>query len=74
MRMTSDDIELPLAAVERIMRNAGAEKVSADAVKLLQDSTHGLGQELAEDAVRIARQAESNTVTARHIDRAVSGE
>lgn len=46
---------LPLAQVERIMRNAGADKVSEDAVRLLRSSTEELGEELATDAVRIAR-------------------
>ncbi len=65
---------LPLAAMERIMRNAGAQRVSSEAVKLLQESTHSLGEELAEDAVQLARSSGDSTVDVDHVKRAVSGE
>lgn len=70
----AEEATLPLAAVERIMRNAGAQKVSSEAVKLLQESTHGLGQDLAADAVRIAQADSGSRITADHIQDAVSGE
>lgn len=54
---------LPLAEVECIMRNAGVEKLTEDAVRELRQSTAELGKELAQDAVKIARQDGRERIT-----------
>lgn len=65
-------MELPLASIERIMRNAGAEKLSSESVHLLRESTDELGEELAQDAVRIAREDNRSTITADDIEKAIN--
>lgn len=49
-------MELPLAAIERIMRNAGAERMTEDAVLALQESAQGLVDEMVRDAVAVAEE------------------
>lgn len=65
-------MELPLASIERIMRNAGAKKIGSDAIELLRDSTQELGEELAKDAVRHAREAGRSTIEVEDIENAIN--
>lgn len=66
--------KLPLAAIERIMRNAGAEKISSEAVELLRNSTQSLGAELAQDAVAIAKKDGRSQVEPEDIQKAIEAE
>lgn len=60
-------MELPLAPIERIMRDSGAERISSDAVaavaKILRDYT----EEITEDAIAVAKHAKRKTITAEDI-------
>ena len=47
--------ELPLAPVERVMRSAGAERISIDAVKKAADLAEQQIMKLTERALQIAR-------------------
>ncbi len=60
-------MELPLAPIERIMRNAGAERISEDAVIALAGMLVERAEELTEDAVALAKHAGRKTVTADDI-------
>lgn len=71
VQRVSQDMRLPLAAIERIMRHAGAENTSADAVELLRESTQELADELAEDAVRIAQQNGRQRIEIDDIEEAI---
>ena len=64
-------MSLPKAAVERIIRGAGAERVSSGAVEELRDAVQGLGEEVASDASKFADYADRNTVKEEDINMAV---
>ena len=53
---------LPNAPVERIIRNAGAERVSKEAVEELKQAVEELGEEIALDASELADHADRNTI------------
>ena len=54
--------ELSCAALERIMRKAGAERVSASAVEKLAEAMEEYGEKLSREAVELARHAGRKTV------------
>jgi histone H3/H4 len=64
-------MRLPLASIERVMRNAGAETTSTEAVELLRESTQELAEELAADAVRLAQENGRSTIEVADIEEAV---
>lgn len=53
---------IPLAAIERIARKAGVERISVDAVKELTKTIEDLGLELALEAAQVARHAKRKTI------------
>ncbi|MBN2014893.1 MAG: NFYB/HAP3 family transcription factor subunit [Candidatus Altiarchaeota archaeon] len=59
--------ELPLAPVERVMRNAGAERISIDAVKRAADEAELVIKRLTEDAQKIAHGEGRATITSKDI-------
>ena len=54
--------DIPLAAVERIMRNAGAERISQNAVTVLAEILGEIGIEISREAVELAKHAKRKTV------------
>lgn len=65
-------MNLSNAAVERIIRNAGADRVSDGAVEELVDAIEDLGGELSTDASELAEYAGRNTVEQDDIELAVN--
>jgi len=63
---------IPLAAIERIARKAGVERISVDAIKELTKTMEDLGLELALEAAQVARHAKRKTILKEDI-RLVSG-
>lgn len=59
--------ELPLAPIERLIRNSGASRVSIDGAKALRDVLEEIGTEIATRAVKMAKHAGRKTVQAEDI-------
>jgi DNA-binding protein len=60
--MTKRKTILPAAAMEKLLKKAGAERVSEDAKAKLIEVLEEIAEEIGEKAVRLARHAGRKTV------------
>lgn len=58
---------LPVAAMERILKNQGAARVSYEAMEQLKESVEEYAQKIAKQAVELSRHAGRRTVKAADI-------
>lgn len=63
--------ELPLASLERIMRKAGAERVSMDAIIIMADILEDICRDISKEAIELARHARRKTVKKEDVKLAV---
>ncbi len=59
--------DIPLAPVERLVRKAGAERVSEDAAEALADVLEEVAIDVSQKAVQLAKHAGRKTVTSEDI-------
>lgn len=61
-------MSLPNAPIERIIRKAGAERVSEDAVEELKSAVNEAGEEIAQEAVEMSDHANRKTIKKEDIE------
>ncbi len=60
--------EIPIAPIDRIMHQEGAERVSEEAARLLRDFLEKFAREISREAFELAQHANRKTVTKEDVE------
>ena len=60
--------ELPIAPIKRLIKNAGASRISDEAAIKLAEVLEEIGEDLARNATKLAKHAGRKTVKAEDIE------
>ena len=60
--------ELPIAPIKRLLKNAGASRISDDAAIKLTEVLEEIGEDLSRNATKLAKHAGRKTVKAEDIN------
>lgn len=60
--------ELPIAPIKRLLKNAGASRISDEAAIELAEVLEEYGEDLARDATKLAKHAGRKTIKAEDIE------
>ena len=69
--MQNKEKEIPIAPIDRIMHQEGAERVSEEAAKYLRDIIENIVRQIAREASELSKHAGRKTVTRDDIEFAV---
>lgn len=58
---------LSLSAMEKLMKAAGAHRVSEESKETLRDVLEGIGEKLSKEAIELSRHANRRTIKAKDI-------
>ena len=58
---------ISLSACFKIMKEAGAKRVSYEAMEILQEALEGIGEQISKDAILLAEHDKRTTVKAKDI-------
>ncbi len=68
--MVKGKVILPAAAMEKLLKKAGAARVSADAKEKMREVLEEIAEEIGEKAIRMAKHAGRKTIKAADIKEA----
>ncbi len=69
--MSGRSSEIPVAPIDRILHQEGAERVSEEAARYLRDVVEKIARYIAREAYELARHANRKTVTREDVEFAV---
>lgn len=69
--MSAREREIPVAPIDRIMHQEGAERVSEEAAKYLRNIVEEIARQIAREASELARHANRKTVVREDVEFAV---
>ena len=72
MRGMTKKMAIPIAAVERLMKKAGAERISPDAILSLENLLSEISEDIARRSVRYMKYAKRSTIKRADIEIAAS--
>lgn len=70
-RSRENSHEIPLAPIERILRQEGGYRISEEAARRLRDFVEELARDIARESVEMAKHAKRRTVKSEDVEMAI---